>query len=134
MEREFIKSEEIHKIFVEYFTHDENGMVQVQTRKFTNEDKADYFIGTLPQRGVTDCSKKVISKIAFHEREYENILDMVKAAAQSGRYSVSICRQIKPHEKELFRDLGLIICNETRDSFKLAWTDMDSSLFGQTNL
>ena len=67
MEKEIIKTEEVHKVFVEYFMPDDSGKITVQTRKFTKEDKADFFINTLPERGVKDCSKKVITKISFKD-------------------------------------------------------------------
>lgn len=123
MEKEIIKTEEIHKVFVEYFTPDEDGKITVQTRKFTKEDKADYFINTLPQRGVKDCSKKVISKITFAEREWENIIDMVREAIKKGENKVSIKRRIKPHEKEMFSNMGLTILIPGPEQFDLVWFD-----------
>lgn len=123
MEKEIIKSEEVHKVFVEYFTPDDNGKITVQTRKFTKEDKADFFINTLPERGVKDCSKKVITKISFKEREWENVIDMVKEAIKKGESKVVVKRRIKPREKETFSDMGLNILIPDPEQFELFWLD-----------
>ena len=123
MEKEIIKTEEVHKVFVEYFTPDDNGKITVQTRKFTKEDKADFFINTLPERGVKDCSKKVITKISFKEREWENVIDMVREAIKKGESKVVIKRRIKPHEKEMFSDMGLKILIPGPEQFELFWLD-----------
>lgn len=123
MEKEIIKTEEIHKVFVEYFTPDDSGKITVQTRKFTKEDKADFFINTLPERGVKDCSKKVITKISFKEREWESVIDMVKEAIKKGESRIIIKRRIKPREKEMFRDMGLSILIPGPEQFELFWLD-----------
>lgn len=123
MEKEIIKTEEIHKVFVEYFTTDGNGKITVQTRKFTKEDKANFFIDTLPERGVKDCSKKVITKISFRERELESIIDMVREAIKRGESKVVVKRRIKPHEKETFSNMGLSILIPSPEQFELFWLD-----------
>lgn len=123
MEKEIIKTEEVHKVFVEYFTPDDNGKITVQTRKFIKEDKADFFINTLPERGVKDCSKKVITKISFKEREWENVLDMVREAIKNGESKVVIKRRIKPREKETFSDMGFSILIPGPEQFELFWLD-----------
>lgn len=123
MEKEIIKTEEVHKVFVEYFTPDDSGKITVQTRKFTKEDKANFFINTLPERGVKDCSKKVITKISFKEREWESVLDMVREAIKNGESKVVIKRRIKPREKETFRDMGLKILIPGPEQFELFWLD-----------
>ena len=123
MVKEIIKTEEVHKVFVEYFTPDDNGKITVQTRKFTKEDKADFFISTLPERGVKDCSKKVITKISFKEREWENVVDMVREAIKRGESKVVIKHKIKPHEKETFSNLGLSILIPGPEQFELFWLD-----------
>lgn len=123
MEKEIIKTEEVHKVFVEYFTPDDSGKITVQTRKFTKEDKADFFINTLPERGIKDCSKKVITKISFKEREWENVLDMVREAIKNGESKVVIKRRIKPHEKEIFNNMGLSILIPNPEQFELSWHD-----------
>lgn len=123
MEKEIIKTEEVHKVFVEYFTPDDNGKITVQTRKFTKEDKANFFINTLPERGVKDCSKKVITKISFKEREWENVIDMVREAIKNGESKVVIKRRIKPHEKETFSNMGLNILIPDPEQFELFWLD-----------
>ena len=123
MEKEIIKTEEVHKVFVEYFTPDDNGKITVQTRKFTKEDKANFFINTLPERGVKDCSKKVITKISFKEREWENVIDMVREAIKIGESKVVVKRRIKPHEKETFSNMGLSILIPGPEQFELFWLD-----------
>ena len=123
MKKEIIKTEEIHKVFVEYFTTDDNGKITVQTRKFTKEDKANFFIDTLPERGVKDCSKKVITKISFMERELESVIDMVREAIKRGESKVVIKRRIKPQEKETFSNMGLSILIPGPEQFELFWLD-----------
>lgn len=123
MEKEIIKTEEVHKIFVEYFTPDDNGKIIVQTRKFTKEDKADFFINTLPERGIKDCSKKVITKISFKEHEGENVIDMVREAIKNGESKVVIKRRIKPYEKEIFSNMGLNILIPEPEQFEISWLD-----------
>ena len=123
MEKEIIKTEEVHKIFVEYFTPDDNGKIIVQTRKFTKEDKADFFINTLPERGIKDCSKKVITKISFKEHEWENVIDMVREAIKNGGSKVVIKRRIKPYEKEIFSNMGLNILIPEPEQFEISWLD-----------
>ena len=123
MEKEIIKTEEVHKIFVEYFTPDDNGKIIVQTRKFTKEDKADFFINTLPERGIKDCSKKVITKISFKEHEWENVIDMVREAIKNGESKVVIKRRIKPYEKEIFSNMGLNILIPEPEQFEISWLD-----------
>lgn len=123
MEKEIIKTEEVHKVFVEYFTPDDNGKITVQTRKFTKEDKADFFINTLPERGVKDCSKKVITKISFKEREWESVIDMVREAIKKGESKVVVKRRIKPHEKETLSNMGLNILIPGPEQFELFWLD-----------
>lgn len=122
MEKEIVKTEEVHKIFVEYFAPDDNGKITVQTRKFSNEDKANFFINTLPERGVNDCSKKVITKISFKKREI-SVIDMVKDAIKRGESKVIIKRRIKPREKEMFKDMGLYILIPGPEQFELFWLD-----------
>ena len=124
MEKEIIKTEEVHKIFVEYFTPDDNGKIIVQTRKFTKEDKADFFINTLPERGIKDCSKKVITKISFKEHEWENVIDMVREAIKNGESKVVIKRRIKPYEKEIFSNMGLNILIPEPEQFEISWLDV----------
>jgi hypothetical protein len=124
MEKEIIKTEEVHKVFVEYFTPDDSGKITVQTRKFTKEDKADFFINTLPERGVKDCSKKVITKISFKEREWENVIDMVREAIKNGESKVVVKRRIKPREKERLRDMGLNILIPGPEQFEVSWLDI----------
>lgn len=123
MEKEIIKTEEVHKIFVEYFTPDDNGKIIVQTRKFAKEDKADFFINTLPERGIKDCSKKVITKISFKEHEWENVIDMVREAIKNGESKVVIKRRIKPYEKETFSNMGLNILIPEPEQFEISWLD-----------
>ena len=122
MEKEVVRKEEVHKVFVEYFTPDDSGKITVQTRKFTKEDKADFFINTLPDRGVNDCSKKVITKISFKEREL-GVIDMVREAIKNGESKVIIKRRIKPHEKETFSNMGLSILIPGPEQFELFWLD-----------
>ena len=121
MEKEVVRKEEVHKVFVEYFTPDDSGKITVQTRKFTKEDKADFFINTLPDRGVNDCSKKVITKISFKEREL-GVIDMVREAIKNGESKVIIKRRIKPHEKETFSNMGLSILIPGPEQFELYWS------------
>lgn len=123
MEKEIIRAEEVHKVFVEYFTPDDNGKITVQTRKFTKEDKADFFINTLPERGVKDCSKKVITKISFKEREWESVTDMVREAIKNGESKVVVNRRIKPRDKETSKDMGLNILITGPEQFELSWLD-----------
>lgn len=122
MEKKIIKTEEVHKVFVEYFTPDDDGKITVQTRKFTKEDKANFFINTLPERGVMDCSKKVITKISFEEREC-SVIDMVREAIENGESKVVINRRIKPHEKETFSNIGLSILVKGPEQFEISWLD-----------
>ena len=123
MEKEILKTEEIHKVFVEYFTPDDNGKITIQTRKFTKEDKADFFINTLPERGVKDCSKKVITKISFREREWDNVVDMVREAIKNGESKVIIKHRIKPCDKETLKDMGLNILDLNPEQFEISWLD-----------
>lgn len=122
MEKEIIKTEKIHKVLIEYFMPDDNGEITVQTRKFTKEDRADFFAKTLIERGVKKFHKKIFIDGSLEEREC-SVADMVREAIKNGRSKVVVKRRIKPCEKEMFSDMGLNILIPDSEQFELFWSD-----------
>lgn len=53
------------KVLIQWIEVMPDGSPTIQTRKYTNEVKADAFVESLPLRGITNCTKKVTETIGF---------------------------------------------------------------------
>ena len=123
MEKEIIKTEKVRKIIIEYFALDDNGTITIQTRKFTKEDRADFFAKTLFERGVKNFHKKIFIDGSLEEREY-SVLDIVREAIKNGESKVIIKHRIKPCDKETLKDMGLSILTINPEQFEISWLDV----------
>ena len=56
-------TEKTTKILISWVEQTPDGNVGIQTRKYNNEEKADQFVGRLPERGITKCVKKITKQI-----------------------------------------------------------------------
>lgn len=53
------------KILIQWIEMMPDGSLVIQTRKYNDEEKADRFVDTLPERNVTTCTKKTTETINF---------------------------------------------------------------------
>ena len=114
----FEKVERVHKVFIEYFTHDENQNVNVQTRVFRDESKADYFTNTLPYRGVSECSKKVITKCSFRQR---SVKEIILNAHNNNHTEVVLYSDLTPSQKEELLGAGFEVRQLEPKQTKVIW-------------
>ena len=122
MEKEIIKTEKVRKIIVEYFALDDNGTITIQTRKFTKEDRADFFTKTLFERGEKNFHKKIFIDGSLEEREY-SVLDIVREAIKNGESKVILKHRIKPCAKETLKDTRFNILTLNPEQFEISWLD-----------
>lgn len=60
-----MKSRKKTKILIQWFEVMPDGRPVIQTRKYTNDSKAEAFVDKLEERGIKQCQKKTTEQIDF---------------------------------------------------------------------
>lgn len=64
------------KVIIQWFEFMPDGKPVIQTRKYNDINKAGAFIDKLPERGITDCTKKITETVHFENEITDGQLKM----------------------------------------------------------
>lgn len=114
----FEQIDRVSKVYIEWFTHDENQKPIVQTRIFRDESKADYFRATLPYRGIFNHSKKVITKTECIQR---SIKEIILNAHNNNHTEVVLYSDLTASQKEELLGAGFEVKQLESKQTKVLW-------------